>query len=170
MIDPCDDCRKAGFLECHGPHVDAALTRGIKAVLGLTPSPEDRRLLILYGITKAEKDKILTFQAGVCAGCLKPPVNIALGTDHDHKTGATRGLLCKECNKLLALARDKVETLCRLALYLQYPTSVHALGFTPKGRVGRSTRKWKTKREKMERMAIVNARLRELGYKIKEKK
>lgn len=144
---PCEFCaRDARYQVDHGPK----------------PTPEDRRLLMLYGISKAEKAKILEWQGGVCSICRRPPVNIALGTDHDHKTGETRGLVCKNCNKALALLRDDPEACRRASLHLTLPPAKSALGYQPIGRPGRSTRKWRTKTERRDRMAWVKERIKQL--------
>lgn len=145
--EPCEACARASrYVVDHGPKV----------------TPEDRRLLMLYGITKAEKTKVLDFQGGGCAVCERPPVTVALGSDHNHTTAAFRGLLCLRCNKGLSLFADNPVFLERAAAYLKrYPSQI-ALGYTPIGRVGRSTRKWKTKTEKRERMAWVKERIKAL--------
>ena len=40
--------------------------------------------------------------------------------DHDHETGAYRGVLCANCNKALGLVNDNIETLQGLVAYLAY--------------------------------------------------
>ena len=45
----------------------------------------DKRLRKLYGRTLAEYNYMLKEQQGLCAGCLKPPVNVSLSLDHDHR-------------------------------------------------------------------------------------
>jgi hypothetical protein len=42
-----------------------------------------------------------------------------LVVDHDHNTGAVRGLLCHSCNTGLGHLGDSVETLARALDYLQ---------------------------------------------------
>lgn len=39
--------------------------------------------------------------------------------DHDHKTGEYRGILCKDCNRMLGSARDNPEILRRAVAYLE---------------------------------------------------
>lgn len=46
---------------------------------------------------------------------------IALAVDHDHVTGAIRGLLCQLCNRGIGLLRDNVATLEAAIQYLQNP-------------------------------------------------
>jgi hypothetical protein len=128
------------------------------------PTARDIRLLTLYGITEEEREKIFVFQSGRCAICRGEFKQ--LGTDHSHHSGLVRGLLCLRCNKGLALFFDNDSVLARAAAYLVHHPALDALGFIPQGRVGRSTRKWKTKREQRERMADVAARLIVLEYEV----
>lgn len=44
---------------------------------------------------------MLAEQAGGCAICGAEPKTRRLHVDHDHKTGAVRGLLCYRCNRAL---------------------------------------------------------------------
>lgn len=47
-------------------------------------------------------------QGGKCAVCRKPPrPGKKLCVDHNHKTGAVRGLLCKRCNTALGFFYDE---------------------------------------------------------------
>lgn len=54
-----------------------------------------------YGITIEQYDAMLAKQNGVCAICQNPPRGKMkrLSVDHDHITGAVRGLLCITCNR-----------------------------------------------------------------------
>lgn len=53
-----------------------------------------------YGLTAEEFRAILASQDGKCAICAKPLEDTAgkRAVDHDHQTGAVRGLLCVPCN------------------------------------------------------------------------
>jgi hypothetical protein len=77
-----------------------------------------------YGISKVEYARILASQNGVCAICCKKPgwakkSERRLAVDHDHATGAVRGLLCFLCNGMLGKAKDKIRTLKRAIAYLE---------------------------------------------------
>lgn len=53
----------------------------------------------LYGLTAETYDALLRAQDGKCAMCeFPPPAGKTLHVDHDHATGAVRGLLCAGCN------------------------------------------------------------------------
>jgi hypothetical protein len=86
------------------------------------------RLVQTYGITSADYELILARQGGCCAICAREP-RYNLDVDHDHKTGAIRGLLCKLCNRrLLPAARDDIQTLRWAIRYLLDPPAPRALG------------------------------------------
>lgn len=87
---------------------------------------EDRlRQLKKYGITESQYTEMLNRQNGVCAVCKQPETlkyqdkPRRLSTDHDHQTGAIRGLLCNKCNYILGLAEDDSYRLHGLASYLE---------------------------------------------------
>ena len=53
------------------------------------------------GITDDEYARLLAAQDGHCALCENRPKSRRLHVDHDHATGAVRGLLCHRCNRNL---------------------------------------------------------------------
>ena len=59
-------------------------------------------------------------QRGRCAICGQPPKVRKLNIDHDHVTGAVRGLLCAKCNRGLAWFRDTPRFLEGAAIYLKW--------------------------------------------------
>lgn len=61
-------------------------------------------------------------QNGVCAICGNGETSKrqrSLSVDHDHETGAVRGLLCNRCNPMLGYARDDIAILQAAISYLQ---------------------------------------------------
>ena len=74
-----------------------------------------RNLLTYYGITVETFDQMAAEQNHSCAACLKPTTD--LHVDHDHKTGAVRGLLCMNCNLALGHVQDSIERLQQLREY-----------------------------------------------------
>lgn len=73
-----------------------------------------------YGLTPKEVAALIASQGGRCAICeqaLKPGVGGA-AIDHDHDSGAVRGMLCCPCNLGLGHFRDDAERLARAAVYL----------------------------------------------------
>lgn len=64
-----------------------------------------------FGLTQAEYERRLEEQGGGCAVCGNPPGKTSLHVDHDHDTGALRGLLCMRCNNALGLFREQPQLL-----------------------------------------------------------
>ena len=62
-------------------------------------------------------------QMGCCAICERPVSHWHV--DHDHETGATRGLLCMGCNMVLGQMKDDVTRLRAAANYLETHRTVH---------------------------------------------
>jgi hypothetical protein len=105
--------------------------------------PEDtyadyrRRLLRRkYGLTVERYEELLAAQSGCCAVCgsKEPRGNTRAGkavfvVDHDHNTGAVRGLLCRTCNAAIGLLGDNPENLRRA---LRYLTAAPLLAILPK--------------------------------------
>jgi hypothetical protein len=80
----------------------------------------ERHLKRKYKITLADYAVMLLAQAGACAICKAPePQHKMLDVDHCHKTGAVRGLLCTNCNRMLGHSGDVPERLRRAADYLE---------------------------------------------------
>ncbi len=77
-----------------------------------------------YGITLTQYGQLLEFQGGRCAICERPPGQLHLSVDHDHETGAVRGLLCQRCNALLEVAVQYREA---IDAYMVCPPSILAL-------------------------------------------
>lgn len=73
-----------------------------------------------YGLTLEEYDALLDRQGGGCAlcGALPEVQERALHVDHDHETGAVRGVLCSECNVGLGRFSDSPALLERAAVYV----------------------------------------------------
>jgi len=75
-----------------------------------------------YGITPEDYDALLAAQGGACALCSAPQPN-KVGSrfyiDHDHASGAVRGLLCGPCNMGLGQFRDDPDLLRAAAQYVE---------------------------------------------------
>lgn len=81
---------------------------------------EFMRLCASYKITVEDFAWRIYAQGFACAGC-KQSLRFDKKThiDHDHSTREVRGILCHWCNLVLGNAKDKPETLRRLASYLE---------------------------------------------------
>lgn len=76
-----------------------------------------------YEISREEYDALLEWQGGRCYVCGQLPRVRRLAVDHDHESGAVRGLLCANdewgCNKSLARVLNDVEAARRLLAYVE---------------------------------------------------
>lgn len=91
-------------------------------------SERERHLKRKYGINFADYAVMLTRQRGACAVCGRPePKNRMLDVDHDHATGAVRGLLCTSCNRMIGHAHDSPDRLMSAANYLSSRKSRRSL-------------------------------------------
>ncbi len=79
----------------------------------------------IYGISYENYCSLLTEQNNVCAICHKEETNTykgkikRLAVDHNHETGAIRGLLCTKCNVRLGHSDDSIDILQSSIDYLK---------------------------------------------------
>ncbi len=80
----------------------------------------DYRLQTTFGISLVEYNAMFASQNGLCAGCHKHQTQFKtrFAVDHDHQTGAVRGLLCTSCNWVLGKVEDSTVCLQSLLDYL----------------------------------------------------
>lgn len=97
-----------------------------KAYRGQFPDHvKDRELRNSFGIRIADYQAMHAAQGGVCAICRKPETATrggkvkALAVDHDHRTGALRGLLCAHCNTAIGKFGDDPSILRSAIRYLE---------------------------------------------------
>lgn len=101
----------------------------VQKILALNPIPikdekiskdRGRAMKKKYGIDVATYEKILAAQECKCAICgiSKNDAGV-LAIDHDHPSGAVRGLLCGRCNCLLGAVYDDCDILKKMIDYLQ---------------------------------------------------
>jgi len=74
-----------------------------------------------YGITVAQRDALFEAQGKKCAICGSADQKSKSGwhTDHDHKTGKVRGILCQPCNLMLGAIDDDKAALAAAIKYLE---------------------------------------------------
>lgn len=84
-----------------------------------------KHLLAKYGLSIEQYMDMHESQNGLCAICLQPETALdrmgnlrPLAVDHNHDTGAVRGLLCHGCNVGIGLLKDDVDIIISAALYL----------------------------------------------------
>lgn len=76
-----------------------------------------------YGMTVEEYEELLRDQGGVCGICKRKPEDCTtdgrnLHVDHDHDTGAIRGVLCHNCNIGIGCLQDDPDLLRAALDYL----------------------------------------------------
>jgi hypothetical protein len=109
----CKNCEAAYHRQYRANHLDRE---------------KEVQLLFNHGLTMQQWNELFVKQNGLCAICgnwLRLPEN-GLGkgnglvhTDHDHRTGKIRGLLCGKCNMGIGLFKDSVDILRSASEYLR---------------------------------------------------
>jgi hypothetical protein len=73
-----------------------------------------------YKLTPNEYKELLEFQQGGCAICRKScATGRDLAVDHNHQTGAVRGLLCIKCNVALGSLNEDEDLIWKVLEYLK---------------------------------------------------
>jgi hypothetical protein len=115
----CADCREIKPLA----HFDRARSQsgGFNCYCKPCRSRRNReaRFLKEYGLTPQALQELVDQQDGLCAICRDRP---AVHVDHDHLTGAVRGVLCFPCNVGLGNFRDRTDILRTAIDYLETTT------------------------------------------------
>lgn len=105
----CKSCNAANMLEW------AAANQERKKRL-----THESHLRRAYGMTVADYDAMLQAQGGGCAICGEPCASgKRLSIDHNHATGAVRGLLCAHHNHGIGKFQDSPALLRAAAAYLE---------------------------------------------------
>jgi len=92
-----------------------------------------RSLRASFGISLEEYNEMLRSQDGKCAICNQPETQFrqgklrALAVDHNHKSGAIRGLLCSDCNTGIGKLKDDPMVLRSAAKYLEYHLGIQTI-------------------------------------------
>jgi hypothetical protein len=79
------------------------------------------RLKAYYGITIKDFSEMMENQNGKCYICKVDSIAMKKGlvVDHCHKSGKARKLLCQNCNSLLGMSKENIETLELAIEYLK---------------------------------------------------
>jgi hypothetical protein len=105
--------------QLQNPDRYAANQRRWKDSGGKAVSDRKSHLKRKFGHTSAEYEAKLADQGGGCALCGRAPApGRQLDIDHDHRTGAVRGLVCNGCNQGLGQFQDDPIRLAYAASYL----------------------------------------------------
>ncbi len=88
----------------------------------------DNGLKATFGISLDEYNAMHEAQAGCCAICRRPERMVRndrvvrLSVDHNHSTGAVRGLLCGPCNTALGFLQDDPALMRAAVAYIERTT------------------------------------------------
>jgi hypothetical protein len=94
----------------------------------------DAHLRRKFGMGIDEYERMFEAQHGVCAICGEArPEERTLHVDHDHTTGAIRGLLCLRCNNAIRDFREEYGLFVRAANYLDRDEELAELARTRVG-------------------------------------
>lgn len=81
---------------------------------------EDQNRWVEFGVKPWDYWNAVYCFNGRCQICKELPGNEErLVVDHNHTTGAVRGLLCKPCNLAIGLMKDKGDRLLAASVYLE---------------------------------------------------
>jgi hypothetical protein len=134
---------------------------------------KDARLRREYHVTLEEWNAVLKWQRYKCAICRrshgKAGQKLTFSTDHCHKTGLVRGLLCWQCNKAIGVFQDSIDSLRNAVLYFEHNPFTSVLGqerFTAPGEIGAKKRK---KQLAVFNAARTNNGIEVAGHKTKSK-
>ena len=76
----------------------------------------DRAKRRRYGISQEVYEEMISAQGGRCLICRRKPDRLCV--DHDHTSGAVRGLLCQSCNGGMGMFDDDPARMMRAVRYL----------------------------------------------------
>lgn len=117
----CKDCRREKVKRYQDANPDAVRESRAKFIRSQKGKAASRRrhLKKTYGITEDERDAIFAAQGHRCAICQGTEGGRFWAVDHDHATGAVRGILCWHCNVALGHFRDSTTALRSAIDYLE---------------------------------------------------
>ena len=113
-----------GYRWCSGcrSFIPLDYVSGSRCVACASAATHAARIEKTYGLSAADYDALLAGQGGRCAICRGAPKSKRLAVDHDHGSGAVRGLLCSRCNaEMLSFADHSPQKLWNAYLYLVTP-------------------------------------------------
>lgn len=108
---PCKRCTKGVRKRWRDENADVLLGRQI-----------GYNIRARYGVDLEDYETHLAAQGGGCAICGTPPGKRRHHIDHDHQTGAIRGILCNRCNTGIGLLGEDIALMERAAAYLEGAT------------------------------------------------
>lgn len=121
LLAYCRPCNSAKAREWKARNPERAAYHAAKRRPRSTIERRKVGLWVKYRLTWDDYQDMLASQGAACAICRTVDPKSKSGTftvDHDHSTGAVRGLLCSPCNLALGHMKDEPERLRAAADYL----------------------------------------------------
>jgi len=129
-LQRCGLCRQIKALEQFYSNTRNFSGRNYRCIACVKASPRsdnyrvrfERELKKKYGISAEDWARAFNRQDGLCAVCHQKLIDDGrngLHTDHCHRTGRFRGLLCGACNLAAGALKDSPKNALALFLYLQ---------------------------------------------------
>ncbi len=112
------ECNRKGRRNSWLKHSRTAKGRATQQRYRQSGKAKVRALKRAYNLTLEQHEQLYVDQNGCCAICKQSIAYDKMNTDHDHKTGKIRGLLCWSCNLMLGNAKDNLDTLRTAVRYL----------------------------------------------------
>lgn len=140
LLSRCRDCRRAGCRAWYERNIESERERARNRMKVYGPKERERnriwaaanpekarhhsRKKLLgkkYNMTIEEHDALFASQGFACGACGSPSPSSKKGwsTDHCHKTGVVRGIVCHHCNIGIGHAKDNIETIRLWISYLE---------------------------------------------------
>lgn len=130
----CKDCDRDNANDWYKRNVEQARASArLRAARHYDGYRRNAHLRRRYGITEDDYQAMLIAQDGKCAICRRDEDQVInekpkpLSIDHDHVTGAVRGLLCSACNRGIASLGEDPSVLIRASDYLLTPPAAALL-------------------------------------------
>ena len=127
-LDPwCKPCKSVAYMNWIIENPDKKNDVKKRAAVWNTENKDKRKIIVQknnykkrYGLTIQQKQQLIDLQEQKCAICkdnLKDTHDVCV--DHDHQTGAVRGILCRKCNLGLGHFEDNTSLLKSAVKYLK---------------------------------------------------
>lgn len=116
-------CRNTGTDRAHGkrPVRESGLcfTCEIAARRQKARDRRGKQVQGTYGLSPAQHEELFRLQGGRCPHGRR--ITLRSPVDHDHRSGAVRGLMCDPCNRFLGYVRDQPQAFLNLWAYATRP-------------------------------------------------
>lgn len=127
-FDPwCKPCKSAAYKNWISNNPEKQKVVKKRASIWNAENKNKRKIIVQknnykkrYGLTVEQKQQLIDLQNQKCAICensLKDTHDVCV--DHNHQTGAVRGILCRKCNLGLGHFKDSMENLKSAVKYLK---------------------------------------------------